>query len=92
MTDGLLITALGMGVVFVGLILTSLLIVSFSVVPRLLKGRAPAAAPEAPPASAPGGVPPADARVIAVITAALEIERRLRGLETGGRLTIQRTS
>ena len=54
MTDGLLITALGMGVVFVGLTLTSLLIVSFSVVPQLLKRRAPAAAPEAPPASAPG--------------------------------------
>ena len=92
MTDGLLITALGMGVVFVGLILTSLLIVSFSVVPQLLKRRAPAATPEAPPAATPGVAPPADVRIVAVITAALEIERRLRGLETGGRLTIQRTS
>ena len=90
MTDGLVITALGMSVVFSGLILTSLLIVSFSVVPKLLSRGEKRSRPPTP--AVPALSAPADDRVVAVITAVLEVERRLHGLETGGRLTIHRTT
>ncbi len=92
MTDGLVITALGMSVVFSGLILTSLLIVSFSVVPKLLSRGEKRSRPPTPTPAVPALSAPADDRVVAVITAVLEVERRLHGLETGGRLTIHRTT
>jgi Na+-transporting methylmalonyl-CoA/oxaloacetate decarboxylase gamma subunit len=94
LADALTVTALGMGVVFSGLILTATLIVSFSVLPKLLD-RAPAEAAASPRANAAEAVRSADGRpvppeVVGVITAVLEIERRLYHADLGGRLTIQR--
>ena len=89
LTEALTITGLGIGVVFSGLILTSLLISSFSFIPRLFARRekpsAPAAgAPETPavPIS-----PPPDPDVVAVIVAVLEVEFRLRLPLLEGRFT-----
>ncbi len=88
--EALTVTVLGMSVVFVGLILTSLVIVAFSVVPRLLKsrdltGQVPASAAEF---AQPGvAVTP---EVLTVIATVLEVERRLTYLNPRGRLTIVR--
>jgi Na+-transporting methylmalonyl-CoA/oxaloacetate decarboxylase gamma subunit len=94
LADALTVTALGMGVVFIGLILTSLLIVTFNLAPRLLRRSdgdvtirvttehisAPAISPK-----------PEDDRVVAAIITVLDVERRLYRSEEGGRLTIDRT-
>ena len=75
-SDALMVTALGMGTVFAGLVLTSLLILSFS----WFGERRPAVSSPAgeavvsPPRGAPVVVEP---DVLAVITTVLEIERRL---------------
>jgi Na+-transporting methylmalonyl-CoA/oxaloacetate decarboxylase gamma subunit len=88
-SEALTVTVLGMSVVFVGLILTSLVIVAFSAVPRLLTRRVePLPGPEAVVADEPGDrVPP---EVLTVIATVLEVERRLAHLTTHGRLTIAR--
>lgn len=74
--DALVITALGMGVVFIGLILTALLISSFGLVARFQEARAnhshPAAEAEAVMAAGP-----VDDATLAVIWTVLEVERRL---------------
>lgn len=94
LADALTVTALGMGVVFIGLILTSLLIVTFNIAPRLLQrsGGDAATRTKAEPISAPAISPkPDDDRVVAAIVTVLEAERRLYRSEEGGRLTIDRT-
>jgi Na+-transporting methylmalonyl-CoA/oxaloacetate decarboxylase gamma subunit len=74
--DALVITALGMSVVFIGLILTALLITSFGLVARFQEARAQRSQPVAQPASRiPAG--PVDDATLAVIWAVLEVERRL---------------
>ncbi len=89
LSDALTITALGMGMVFLGLILTSLLIISFSWLGRLREYRtttAPAETTTEPQTTSGERLAP---EVIAVITAVLETERRLYHPEQG-RLTITR--
>ena len=87
--DALAISALGMGVVFGGLTLTALLIVAVGRLPVLLarladRRRRPAPGAAAAELSAP------DPTIVAVIAAALEVERRLHRAEQGRRLTIER--
>ncbi len=94
--DALTVTWLGIGIVFGGLILTSLLIISFSI-PERLKKRKEAKAVEATPApvavpaekkpvgiTAPVKVEP---EVLAVITTILEIELRLQLSSVESRFT-----
>jgi Na+-transporting methylmalonyl-CoA/oxaloacetate decarboxylase gamma subunit len=82
--DALTVTGLGIGVVFIGLLLTSLMIYSFSFIPRLAglfmarlfkPVRAPVKSEPVKPAKP---VPPVDPGVIAVISTVLEAEWRLR--------------
>jgi len=78
MSDALLITVLGIMVVFSGLVLTALLIASFALTGKKKK-KAPAQAVAAveprPEEPAPNKPLPAD--VLAVIAAVLEVELRL---------------
>ncbi len=81
--DALTITALGITVVFLGLILTNLMIYSFSLIPRLKRlfgKKEPEAAPPSAPAEVSADVEP---EVIAVITAVLEVEFRKLSLLEG---------
>jgi len=87
LSDALTITVLGLAVVFSGLLLTAALIYSFSIIPRLLSLRSTHV--EGAPATPPQG-PPVSGEVLSVITAVLEIERRLYHADPGGRLTIKR--
>ncbi len=87
LSDALTITFLGLAVVFCGLLLTAALIYSFSVIPRLLHLRSTGV--EGTPATQTQG-PPVSGEVLSVITAVLEIERRLYHADPGGRLTINR--
>lgn len=90
LSDALIITALGMGMTFAGLILTSLLILSFPLLGRLTgqaAESAPAAGAAPPP---PAAVPAPDPDVLAVIAAVLEVELRLYHSLQGQRLTIAR--
>ena len=88
--DAVIVSGLGLAVVFSGLVLTSLLIVGFNVLPALGSERSR-------PTSADAGRPiassdqPSDPQVLAVITTVVEVERRLRRGESGGRLTIERS-
>lgn len=87
--DALVITVLGMGVVFIGLILTALLITAFGLLSRVEERRA--ALPDEPAAPAlPVATGPVDDAVLAVISTVIEVERRLRHAEVTGRLTIVR--
>ena len=88
--DALVITALGMAVVFIGLILTALLITSFGVVARLQERRAVRSQSIVSPVAAQQSVPSIDAPTLAVIWTVLEVERRLNRAESAGRLTIVR--
>lgn len=79
--DALTITALGIGVVFFGLLLTNLMIYSFSLIPRitgLFKKKKPAAAPGQTEVTTE-----AEPEIIAVITAVLEVEFRKQALLEG---------
>lgn len=87
--EALVITALGMAVVFIGLILTALLITSFGAVARLQERRTSHPLTLAPP-SAPTASTPVDEATLAVIWTVLEVERRLNRAESAGRLTIVR--
>jgi Na+-transporting methylmalonyl-CoA/oxaloacetate decarboxylase gamma subunit len=74
--DALVITALGMSVVFIGLILTALLITSFGLVARFQEARSERSQAVAQPtARIPAG--PVDDATLAVIWTVLEVERRL---------------
>jgi Na+-transporting methylmalonyl-CoA/oxaloacetate decarboxylase gamma subunit len=74
--DALIITALGMGVVFIGLILTAMLITSFGLVARFQEARADRSHAVAQ-ADAPMAAGPVDDATLAVIWTVLEVERRL---------------
>lgn len=81
--DALTVTGLGVAVVFIGLVLTSLMISSFSALPRLLKmfkKEAPVTEAEAPPTPVTADTDP---DIIAVITAVLEVEFRKLSLLEG---------
>ncbi len=85
--DALIVTGLGLSVVFIGLILTNLMIYSFSAIPRFLqrfkktKEESPAEAPAAPAGEAESAE--LDPDIIAVITTVLEIEFRKMALLEG---------
>lgn len=78
--DALVITILGMSVVFSGLILTAAMIWSFSLLPRLKELFSQEKTREGYELSSE--TVPAD--VMAVITAVLEVERRLYGESSPG--------
>ena len=81
--DALVVTALGMGVVFIGLILTAMLISSFGLVARFQEERANRSHLVAQ-ADAPMPTGPVDGATLAVIWTVLEVERRLnRGGDPG---------
>jgi len=90
-TDALTITLLGMAVVFCGLFLTAGLILSFSLIPKVIRthrnARTEGNLPEKPSTHPETQIPP---EVISVIAAVLEVERRLYHADPGGRLTINR--
>lgn len=98
-----IVTALGMGVVFSGLMLCILAINFFNRLAKKIKWEeghghaAPAPAAPAPaveaaaPAPAPLPSEPIEPEILAVIAAALEIERRLYLGRSGQRLTLRRT-
>ena len=90
LVDALTVTALGMTVVFSGLLLVSLLIVTFGFLPSLSKKHLDESS--AAPEDASISPTPEDGGVIAVITTILEVERRLHHAEADGRLTIKRSS
>lgn len=99
--ESLIVTLLGMGVVFLGLLLC---IVGIEVFNRLAKriswgeashgqGGAPAAAPEVSAVLEPPMDPVSiDPSILAAIAAALEIEYRLYAAPNDQRLTIRRSS
>lgn len=92
------ITALGISVVFIGLILCILFINMFNRVARHVKWgegdehghAAPLPKTAASPAAEPPAAPPTP-EILAVIAAALEMEQRLFGSHVTQRLTIRRT-
>jgi len=97
-----IVTALGMGVVFIGLILCILAINFFNRLARKIKweeaghGHAPAPTNSVPELEASNPKPavstePIEPEILAVIAAALEIERRLYLGRSGQRLTLRRT-
>ena len=88
--DALVISMLGMAVVFAGLALTALLVFLVGSLPQLgqrLSRRRDRRERGPQPTTAPTAVDP---EVVAVIAAALEVERRLHHAERGQRLTIER--
>ena len=81
--DALIVTVLGISVVFIGLLLTSLMIYSFSLVPgikRLFGKKEVKAAGPTASANVSADVEP---EVVAVITAVLEVEFRKLSLLEG---------
>lgn len=87
LAEALTITVLGMGVTFLGLTLTSLLIVAFSLVPKLFAPR-----PEQPVTKPVPAGEPIPAEVLTVIATVLEVERRIYHTGQRGRLTIGRSA
>lgn len=91
-----LVTALGMGVVFTGLMLCIAAINFFNRLARRIQWEGGHSAAEAPPHADPSPVPPPppesiDSEILAVIAAAIEIDRRLYQGRQGQRLTLRRT-
>jgi Na+-transporting methylmalonyl-CoA/oxaloacetate decarboxylase gamma subunit len=89
--DALTISALGMSVVFAGLILTASLIFVLGRLPGLAARLKKLAREPAPPPREALPQRAIDPAVITVIATVLEVERRLHRAEHGGRLTIERT-
>ncbi len=94
------VTALGMAVVFIGLVACIVFIQLFSrVSARIAWGEeghghgapAPAPAPEPALAAAPAGEP-IPSEVLAVISAVLQVERKLYLNRPGSRVTIRRSA
>ena len=99
--DALIITVLGISVVFIGLMLTKLMINSFSLLPKIsalfekLRGKKNTAEVQAssqataavPPVLKPVG--PVTPEILAAITAVLEVEFRLRLSLTEGKFTFK---
>lgn len=88
--EALMVTGLGMSVVFIGLALTALMIWSFRVVPEFLQRRQRPAAPPPPAVETVADSAPLDPQVLAVILTVLEIELRLNAPDRGSRLTLTR--
>lgn len=92
-TDALLITAMGMGVTFIGLILTNLSINLFGQLTKLRRSSTVEPIPVAPavvptePASAPSGV--VTPEILSVIIAVLAIEIRLARSYRSSRFTFK---
>jgi Na+-transporting methylmalonyl-CoA/oxaloacetate decarboxylase gamma subunit len=86
--EGLVVTALGMSVVFVGLVLCIGFIEIFRrVTARISGGAAPGPSVQAPE---PSIMPPVPADVLAVMVAVLEVERALYVGRYRSRLTLRR--
>lgn len=88
--DALSITALGMSVVFAGLILTALLIVTINRLPDLARGLLRRGGTSDLPRATGAVETRLDPEVVTVIATVLEIEHRLHHAEHGKRLTIAR--
>ena len=93
------VTALGMAVVFIGLVACIAFIQLFSRVSRSIKwgeeGHGQGAAPAPVPAPAAPDLTPSEpvpAEVLAVITAVLQVERKLYLNRPGSRVTIRRSA
>ena len=92
--DALIVSLVGIGVVFSGLLLTSFLISAISLVPAWVTRRKQAP-PSAPPVAAPREVvpaaitPPPPPDTAAVIVALLEVEMRLHGGDRSARFTFR---
>ncbi len=93
LNDALIVTALGIAVVFSGLILTSLMISTFPLVPRLADKfkRNPQSRPQ-PESPIKTGQPPAKISpdIVAVISAVVEVEARIRRASAGSKYTFKR--
>ena len=92
LNDALIITSLGLGVVFSGLILTAMLISSLSVIPALLKKgpkKINSNLREEPQTAA---AVEAEPEIIAVITAVLETEIRIHRAYGSSQFTFRRFS
>jgi len=93
-SDGIIISLVGMGVVFCGLLLTSWLISAISLVPAWLERRRQAVPPPVVPVTRETfqpvitPIPPPD--TAAVIAALLEVEMRLYGGDRPSRFTFRR--
>ena len=84
-SDALTITALGMTVVFSGLLLTAGLIVSFGRIQHFLDAPPDAETkPAEPMPQQPASGPVVDPEVLTIITTVLEVERRLHRVRGGG--------
>ncbi|MCP5102401.1 MAG: OadG family protein [bacterium] len=86
--DALTVTVLGISVVFIGLILTNLMIRSFSVVPRIArffkkKEKEPGAETPVKTAEVSADMGDVEPEIIAVITAVLEVEFKKLSLLEG---------
>ncbi len=88
--DALVITALGISVVFSGLILTALLISSLSFFPAMMKSRNKKTADKAVTSAVPAPEAPIEPEIIAVLTAVLETEIRLHRAYGSSRFTFRR--
>ena len=93
LNDALIVTGLGIAVVFSGLILTSLMIWTFPLFPRLAeKFKRKAPQPESQPEpTVPTGTPPVKASpdIVAVISAVVEVEARIRRASAGSKYTFR---
>ncbi|MBN1196665.1 MAG: OadG family protein [Candidatus Aminicenantes bacterium] len=90
MTEALVITGLGVGVVFSGLILTSLLISSFTFFPNMVQRFKTPRQSQAVPVEKTAISPTADAETAAVIAVLLEVEYRLSLPLLEGRFTFRK--
>lgn len=90
MTEALVITGLGIGVVFSGLILTSLLISSFTFFPNMIQRFKTPGTPVKATEKEVVISPTADAETAAVIAVLLEVEYRLSLPLLEGRFTFRK--
>lgn len=96
-SDALIVSLAGIAVVFFGLLITSLMISAISLVPAWIQRRklAPAAAAPLPAAvpiretAPPAVIPPPAPAVLAVISALLDVEMRLHGVDRSDRFTFR---
>ncbi|MBN2400691.1 MAG: OadG family protein [Candidatus Aminicenantes bacterium] len=96
-SDAIIVSLVGIGVVFFGLLITSWLISAIALVPAWLERRRkhmvlPPLAPMANPFPQPAINPPPPPDTAAVIAALLEVEMRLHGGDQSSRFTFRRDS
>ncbi len=94
-SDAIIVSLVGIGVVFFGLLVTSWLISAIALVPAWLERRRkhmapPPLAPMAKPSVQLVISPPPPPDAAAVITALLEVEMRLHGGDQSSRFTFRR--